>query len=112
MRSSRNYPREEEPQEEWIWGNHRGGGGAPLKTVDGSNATNLRAVLRGSQQIDVSPKKYAQNTSYSEDDDENYHRPVKGLENVADRHHDSPKRVKSTLREVNITNGEREEKAR
>lgn len=29
----------------WIWGNHRGGGGAPLKDMDGTVVTNLRKVI-------------------------------------------------------------------
>jgi hypothetical protein len=35
----KNNPKNEEPsQDEWIWGNHRGGGGAPLVDRSGTCA--------------------------------------------------------------------------
>lgn len=37
-----------ERQDEWIWGNDRGGGGAPLKDARGNTITNLKvAVAQG-----------------------------------------------------------------
>ena len=39
----------------WIWGNHRCGGGAPLKDAAGNNVTNLKKVLLGDVDIDNSP---------------------------------------------------------
>lgn len=39
----------------WMWGNHRGGGGAPLKSSDGETITNLRKVFHGDVRVDYSP---------------------------------------------------------
>jgi hypothetical protein len=44
-----------EPTDEWIWGNNRGGGGAPLKDVGGTPVANLRSVMKGNAQVDYSP---------------------------------------------------------
>ncbi len=42
----------EDTSEEWIWGNHRVGGGAPLKDVYGNSVANLKPVLRGEAEMD------------------------------------------------------------
>eukprot|EP01038_Epipyxis_sp_PR26KG_P008507 gene8507-11499_t len=42
-------------EDSWIWGNHRGGGGAPLRDVQGNNVTNLKKVLKGTIEVDHSP---------------------------------------------------------
>ena len=39
----------------WIWGNQRGGGGAPLRDVDGNHLANLKKVLHGEVDVDHSP---------------------------------------------------------
>ena len=36
-----------EADDGWIWGNNRGGGGAPLKDREGKSLTNLKLVLAG-----------------------------------------------------------------
>lgn len=47
--------RSDSPQEEWVWGNNRGGGGAPLKDQYGSPVANLKGVLHGDVAVDFSP---------------------------------------------------------
>jgi hypothetical protein len=44
-----------EQEDNWIWGNNRGGGGAPLKDVGGTPVANLRSVMKGNAQVDYSP---------------------------------------------------------
>lgn len=39
----------------WIWGNQRGGGGAPLRDMDGNHLANLKKVLHGEVDVDHSP---------------------------------------------------------
>jgi hypothetical protein len=58
----------------WIWGNHRGGGGAPLKDEFGNSIANLKAVLK------TSPAKGGSNKNYDRDDYRNEPRgpPPKG----------------------------------
>ena len=34
-------------EENWFWGNHRGGGGAPLKDTTGKPVANLKKVIAG-----------------------------------------------------------------
>ena len=34
-------------QEDWIWGNHRGGGGAPLKDHSGNTITDIKTIVKG-----------------------------------------------------------------
>lgn len=36
-------------EEGWVWGNHRGGGGAPLKDANGNTLTNLKGALQQGQ---------------------------------------------------------------
>lgn len=43
------------PTDNWIWGNTRGGGGAPLKDVQGNDVANLKKVLTGTIEVDHSP---------------------------------------------------------
>lgn len=81
----------EVPQEDWIWGNHRGGkslkydvirckhplgGGAPLKDNDGNNVANLKKVIAGEVEVDHSPspkaKRKPPNFRPDYDDDDNY----------------------------------------
>ena len=87
--------RREEPQDEedgWIWGNNRGGGGAPLRDPSGNAVTNLKKVINGEVEVDYSPgmspkhmkspdynnRNHSHNNTY----DDGYDSPVvKGLEN-------------------------------
>ena len=79
--SRRAQPNDDQP-DEWIWGNTRGGGGAPLKTLNGQPIANLRAVVRGGVEVDVeSPSKRrnkgfdnTSSRSYERDDDRSYDR--------------------------------------
>jgi hypothetical protein len=101
--------------DDWVWGNHRGGGGAPLRSIDGGNVSNLRAVLRGSQQIDSSPsptRKNKNNSSENYRDDGRSQNSVRTNDYPDDRYTSSPRKAKSTLRELNITDYERDEKIR
>lgn len=50
-------PIEVAQEEAWIWGNNRGGGGAPLKDVGGTPVANLRSVIKGNARVDYSPTK-------------------------------------------------------
>lgn len=72
--AGRNRQRPEPEGENWIWGNHRGGGGAPLKDAYGNSVANLKNVLKGETQIDHSPSKQ----SLRDYDDDGYpQRPPK-----------------------------------
>lgn len=83
--------------DEWIWGRYRGGGGgAPLRDVDGNLVSNLRLVHHGAVQVDNSPSPsskgnnnphrkprgfdYDDKYSRRDRDDHDYDRPVRGLE--------------------------------
>lgn len=44
------------PQDDWIWGNQRGGGGAPIKDTAGNQINNLKKVVKGDVVVDTSPK--------------------------------------------------------
>lgn len=87
--------------EDWIWGKYRGGGGgAPLRDVDGNLVSNLRLVHHGAVQVDNSPSPSSKGNSnpnrrsrgFNHDDndyndrrdrrdrDYDYDRPVRGLE--------------------------------
>jgi len=62
---------EAEDEEGWIWGNHRGGGGAPLKDEHGNNITDLKKVIN-------SPKSHSGGKSgnkykYFEDEEDPIH---------------------------------------
>ena len=46
-----------EADDGWIWGNSRGGGGAPLKDREGKSLTNLKLVLAGDVEADHSPSR-------------------------------------------------------
>ena len=54
-RPQRAQEAESHPDDGWIWGSSRGGGGAPLKTKDGSVVTNLKLVINGDVEPDHSP---------------------------------------------------------
>ena len=71
---------EEDPPEvdTWIWGNNRGGGGAPLKDIHGNTVTNLKKVLEGTVKVDYSPSSPIKHSNNYDDD---YRSPIKGLEN-------------------------------
>ena len=56
-RAIRPKPVDISTEEEWIWGNNRGGGGAPLKDIGGTPVPNLRNVLKGNAEVDYSPSK-------------------------------------------------------
>jgi hypothetical protein len=123
---------EDDTPEEWIWGNTRGGGGAPLKTLKGEQVANLRSVVRGGVEIDVeSPSKHkAQRRSDREDrDDRSYGRDsdrrrrsndrdrsrtpsptgqVRGLEN---HYKDTPPQAKG-FRNIQVDDTERMERVR
>lgn len=43
------------PTDNWIWGNSRGGGGAPLKDNNGNDVANLKKVFTGVVEVDHSP---------------------------------------------------------
>lgn len=89
---------EEAPSEAgdgWIWGNHRGGGGAPVKDVDGNTVSNLKALMKASDghrggRRDPSPPDYydspkkkgnrgmaPQRRNTYDDDDDDYREPVR-----------------------------------
>lgn len=34
-----------QPDDGWVWGNHRGGGGAPVRDTDGNNVSNLKGIV-------------------------------------------------------------------
>ena len=53
--------------DDWIWGNSRGGCGAPLKDSSGNVVTNLRLAIKGSQSSNIS-----QNTNNSNDNYNGY----------------------------------------
>ena len=57
----------------WIWGNSRGGGGAPLKDSQGNALTNLKLVLAGDVEADHSPSKSPSKAGRYDYDD--YHAP-------------------------------------
>jgi hypothetical protein len=75
-RALRPKPVEVVSDEPWIWGNNRGGGGAPLKLADGTPVANLRDVMKGNVQPDHSPTrspvKAARNFRDEIDDDNRY----------------------------------------
>jgi len=52
----------------WIWGNTRGGGGAPLKDPTGQTVADLRAVVRGEKEVDYSPASPTRRSGYGEDE--------------------------------------------
>ena len=52
----------------WIWGNSRGGGGAPLKDSTGKPLANLKLVLAGDVEPDHSPSKMG-GGMFDDDDD-------------------------------------------
>lgn len=58
-----------EVDEQWFWGNVRGGGGAPLKDKQGNALANLKGVLNGAVEVDysVSPGKRTHNNNYDVD---------------------------------------------
>jgi hypothetical protein len=61
----------------WVWGNHRGGGGAPLKDYDGNNVTNLKKVLKGEVEIEnaspnSNPKRNKNNRVDWDENNENH----------------------------------------
>lgn len=35
----------QQPDDEWVWGNHRGGGGAPVRDTNGNNVSNLKGIV-------------------------------------------------------------------
>lgn len=80
--SRRNKNLDLEENDDWFWGNHRGGGGAPLKDVKGNQVANLKKVLKGDVEIDHSPTNKSPNKSFfkgSDHDEESYydeHSPV------------------------------------
>lgn len=50
-RGSKIQPQKQD--EEWIWGNHRGGGGDPVRGLNGAPISKLGLVLNGNTQIDL-----------------------------------------------------------
>lgn len=73
-RALRPKPVEIVEDDTWIWGNNRGGGGAPLKDIGGTPVANLRSVMKGSAQVDYSPsrspiKTKSKHRAMSEEDD-------------------------------------------
>ncbi|RYG93500.1 hypothetical protein EON65_58825, partial [archaeon] len=44
-------------QEPWIWGNHRGGGGAPLKDDTGNTVANLKGAVPKLDPYDEKPNR-------------------------------------------------------
>jgi hypothetical protein len=75
QRALRPKPVEVVSDEPWIWGNTRGGGGAPLKLADGTPVANLRDVMKGNVQPDHSPTRSPTKLSlarnFEDDDDSN-----------------------------------------
>lgn len=61
-----------EADDGWIWGNSRGGGGAPLKDREGKSLTNLKLVLAGDVEADHSPSKSPGQGDRHDYDDDDY----------------------------------------
>ena len=129
--------------DDWIWGRYRsGGGGAPLRDVEGNNVANLRLVHHDAIQIQHSPtnspkkslrhdgggRGYDYDDGYHSrgykqhaDDDYGYDEKVTAIPGLSDRSHHkfsggnpSPKKFMSSLREIttNMTHEEIEAKNR
>lgn len=66
-----------EVDEQWFWGNVRGGGGAPLKDKQGNALANLKGVLNGAVEVDysVSPGKNIHNDKNYNGDYGRYNEP-------------------------------------
>lgn len=95
-------------EESWIWGNHRGGGGAPVKDMSGNQVSNLRQVFRGGVQVDSSPMPSPHKL-------ERIASPIKGLEDHYAPHgtlQQTPKRIMGSLRHENEIPSERDAKLR
>lgn len=114
-RNNKNNEREEDGGggDTWIWGNTRGGGGAPLRNAHGEPITNLKAVMNGTVEVDYnspgnrreySPNKRRNNDSSpirNDYNDKRYHSPIKGSEYTSRGH-----------KNMYIDDSERESKAR
>lgn len=61
-----------QPDDGWIWGNSRGGGGAPLRDPKGHTVANLRAVVRGEVEVDYSPSNSPTRRAISDNRDANF----------------------------------------
>ena len=104
-------------EDTWIWGNTRGGGGAPLKNINGETITNLKKVMNGTIEVDYNSPSHHQSSNNRRNDynspnrrnndsperrnEERYHSPIKGNEYIARGH-----------KNINIDDSERETKAR
>lgn len=139
----RDRDRDQNPPNEgddgWVWGRYKsGGGGAPLRDVDGNNVANLRLVHHDSVQLQHSPthspKKslrhgsggsgggydhddpyYSRGSDRRSNDDYDYGERVTAIPGLSDRSHPkysggnpSPKKFMSSLREI-TTNMTKEE---
>jgi hypothetical protein len=128
MRSRRNSqgtgvgPQQSEQPDEWIWGNKRGGGGAPIKDVAGAVVTNLRQVARGSVQVDHSPtnqkkvhhaieREYSHD-SYYDEPREVYHHDRRGDNLPPKQTSPTNHKYSTALRDMNVNPEERDEKVR
>ena len=114
---------DEGQQDQWIWGNTRGGGGAPLKDVSGAVVTNLRQVVRGSVEVDhSSPSDRKKQHRFEDDYDDNYSDNGRDDRFISDRDRrrdpappsaqQSPKKFMSALRDMNGSSDERDAKYR
>ena len=54
----------------WMWGNTRGGGGAPLRDTSGNTVTNLKLALSGVTDVDHSPTNIRAKKSMAFEDDD------------------------------------------
>lgn len=95
-------------EEPWIWGNHRGGGGAPVKDMSGNQVSNLRQVFRGGIEVDASPIPSPHKL-------ERIASPIRGLEghySSQNTMQQTPKRVMGLLRHENEVPADRDAKFR
>lgn len=86
-RRSRNDDNRGDEQDTWIWGNNRGGGGAPVKDQYGSPIADIRRVLVGEVRTDYSPTPAKQHSNNRRDygredydDGDDRQRQIPGLE--------------------------------
>ena len=117
--------------DQWIWGNNRGGGGAPLRNEDGHQLANLRDVMKGNVQPDHSPTRNqispvrggggrgkGEGSRYDDDYYDDRRRSqspptVRGLEgHYSDRRNNNSGATQKKLSEINITDREKEQKIR
>ena len=87
------FDESELPSDGWIWGNNRGGGGAPLKDTKGNDVANLRKVLTGTIEVDHSPSPNSKQQGYkSFKSESNNHNNNNNINNNSNRRQDNVNR--------------------